>query len=73
MSRVTENVANYVNNMGINLTKMSEAINIEYSVLYDSLGAKGRRRDLRDNELLNVCKFLGKNPMDFAEGLTERG
>ena len=67
MSLVTENVAKYINNKAINLTKMSKEIDVEYGVLYDSIGNKRRGRDLRDDELIKVCKFLGVNPMDFAE------
>ena len=71
MSVVTENVARYIQEKGISITKMATATKIEYNPLYDSLGVKGRRRDLRDAELIAVCKFLGKNPMDFADDLAE--
>lgn len=67
MSKVTENVAQFVKEKGINLTKMAKATNIEYGSLYDSLGSSGRGRDLKDDEFVKVCKFVGKNPMDFAE------
>lgn len=67
MSLVTLNVAKYIKNKGIQISKISEATNIEYAPLYDSLGNRGRGRDLRDDELIKVCAFLEKNPMDFAE------
>lgn len=67
MSPVTFNVAKYIRNKGIQISKISEATNLEYAPLYDSLGSGGRGRDLRDDELIKVCTFLEKNPMDFAE------
>ncbi len=67
MSAVTKNVAKYINNKGIQISKISEATELEYAPLYDSLGNSGRGRDLRDDELIKVCTFLEKNPMDFAE------
>lgn len=67
MSYITNNVAKYVKDMGINLSKMAKKTGVEYSALYDSLAHKGRDRDLRDEEFVEVCKFLGVNPMDFAD------
>lgn len=72
MSKVTEKVAAYVKEKGINISKMSEAIGVEYCSLYDSLGNSGRGRDLRDYEFVRVCYFIGKNPMDFADLLEEK-
>lgn len=67
MSAVTENVAKFVREKGINLTKLSKGTNIEYCAIYDSLGNSGRGRDLKDEEFVRICRFIGKNPMDFAE------
>ena len=38
-----------------------------YAALYASLGSKGRKRELRADELTSVCAVLKINPMDFAE------
>lgn len=67
MSQVTTRVANYVNSKGISIARLSEATGVEYCAIYDSLGPKGRGRDLRDYEFIRVCKFLEVNPMDFAD------
>lgn len=68
MSQVTTRVAKYVKDKGISIAKMSEVTGLEYGAIYDSLGPRGRGRDLRDNEFIKVCKFLEVNPMDFADG-----
>lgn len=66
MSSVTKNVANYVNSMGINISKMSRDTGIPYGQLIVSLRHNDRDRSLRDDELIAICSFLGVNPMDFA-------
>ena len=35
--------------------------------IYNSLANPKRNRDLKDYELIRICKFLEVNPMDFAE------
>ena len=67
MSLVTTRIAKYVSDRGINITKISEMTGLEYGVIYDSLGPRGRGRDLRDDELIKICTFLEVNPMDFAD------
>lgn len=68
MSVVTKKVSEYVKNKGINLSKLSRDTNIRYMDIYNSLANPKRNRDLKDYELIRICKFLGVNPMDFAEG-----
>lgn len=63
----TKNLAKYVRDKAINLSAMSRATGIAYSVLYDSLANKNRERPLSVDEAIIICKFLGVNPMDFAE------
>ena len=41
------------------------------SALYDSLANKKRERPLSMDEAIIICKFLGGNPMDFAEEKTK--
>lgn len=67
MSKVTSNVSNYVRNKGINLSKVARDTGISYMALYDSLLNDERKRDLRDEEFLKVCDFLGVDPRDFAD------
>lgn len=63
----TQMLSEYVRKTGINLTKMSKETKIPYMTLYDSLANDKRDRELRVDEFFAICKFLGKNPMDFAE------
>ena len=63
---VTKNVARYVDEIGINLSELSRKSGIEYATLYASLGSKGRKRELRADELTSICAVLKINPMDFA-------
>ena len=67
MSAVTENLNEYIQSMGISISKMSKATGIPYGNLIASLTSKQRNRSLRDDEFLSVCSFLGKDPMDFVE------
>lgn len=66
MSAVTVKVSEYVRNKGINISKMSRDTGVPYMALYDSLLNSERQRDLRDNEFLEVCDFLGIDPREFA-------
>ena len=66
MSKVTARVSNYIRTKGINLSKISRDTGISYAALYDSLMNDERKRDLRDEEFLEVCGFLGVDPRDFA-------
>lgn len=67
MSKVTSRVSSYIRTKGINLSKMSRDTGISYAALYDSLMNDERNRDLRDEEFLKVCVFLGVDPRQFAE------
>lgn len=67
MSVVTRNIANYVKEKGFNISKMSRDTGVQYNALYSSLLDAERERSLRDDELIAICKFLGINPMDFAD------
>ena len=66
MDAQTKAVGNYVKDKGINLSKMSRVTGIPYVSLYDSLLNDSRDRNLRAGEYMQVCKFLGVNPLDFA-------
>lgn len=73
MSAVTEKISQYVRKKGINISKMSRDTGVSYMALYDSLLNTERQRDLRDSEFLAVCFFLGVDPRDFADKLTNEG
>ena len=63
----TKNLAAYIKGKAINLSAMSRATGISYNALYDSVASKDRERPLSMDESLKICKFLGVNPMDFAD------
>lgn len=63
----TKIISQYVQEKGINISKMSRITEISYAALYDSLVNKDRDRDLRAGELLSVCTYLGLNPADLNE------
>lgn len=69
---VSKNLANYIEKKGINISAMSRATNIERGKLHMSLSNSiddSKRRPLKDDELVKVCKYIGVNPMDFADDL----
>lgn len=66
---ITKNIARYINDMGFNLSELSRKSGVAYGSLYASL--KGER-ELRANELTDLCFVLHINPMEFAEQ-EERG
>ena len=70
---MTSRVSSYIKTKGINLSKMARDTGLSYMALYDSLMNDERDRDLRDEEFLKVCAFLGVDPMDFAEREQEGG
>ena len=55
-----KNIAKYVKSKGITLTVMAKQTGIAYMALYDSLINERRKRKLRSNELIAICKFLEK-------------
>lgn len=60
---VTKKVAQYVENLGINLSELSRQTGIPYMPLYKSMKES---RELRADEFTAICAFLHVNPMDFA-------
>ena len=67
MDNETRNLSNYVREKGFKLSTIAKETNISYTSLYDSLANDSKGRDLRAGEFMAICKFLEKNPMDFAE------
>lgn len=67
MSVITLKVSKYVKQKGINLLEMSRKTGLSYTALYDSLLNKKRKRDLRDYEFIEICRFLDIDPKEFIE------
>ena len=67
---VSKNLSTYIAMRGINLSAMSRATGISRGILQMSLSTRvsdNKRRPLKDDELVKVCRYLEVNPMDFAE------
>ncbi|MDD3648471.1 MAG: helix-turn-helix domain-containing protein [Candidatus Dojkabacteria bacterium] len=69
---VTENIAKYVKDIGVNLSELSRKSGVSYQALYASLSSRSRFRELRANELTDICFILKINPMDFADKPEEK-
>lgn len=63
---VTENLSGYVRKQGINLSRLSRDTGIPYIALYNSLANSNRKRSIRGQELIDICRILGVDPRDFA-------
>lgn len=63
-SIVTSGIAKYIAEKGHSLTVISDATNIAYNVIYNSLGPNATR-ELRACEYLAICHFLEIDPMKF--------
>ncbi len=62
----TNNISQYISEKCIKIAAMAKSTNISEGILRRSLSTK--KRDLRADELLQVCTFLEKNPFDFFPG-----
>lgn len=56
-----------IESKSINLSKMAREIGVSYRAVYNSLRNTETDRELRSSELIAICRFLGVNPLDFAE------
>lgn len=63
---VTKALGQYIKEKGISITRIAKATGISYQILYNCFGKK-KIRELKADELLLVCKFLGVNPYDFMK------
>lgn len=65
MDRATSCIAEYVGKLGIKISSISRGTGVPDGILRRSLSAK--ERDLRADEFLAICNFLGKSPLDFYQ------
>ncbi len=63
---VTQRVADYVRSKGISTAKISEMTGVGYQILCNCFD-NNKSRQLKADELLLVCRFLGVNPYDFMD------
>ena len=64
---ISKRIGKYMKEKGFNLSEVARKTGLNYQSLYTSLYDEERERDLRTEELIPLCIFLGVNPMDFAE------
>lgn len=67
---VTKNLSVYVAEKGINLSVLSRATGIKRGVLHKSLSgavADEKRRPLKGEELIKICRFLDVDPLKFDD------
>ena len=64
---VSKKIGAYIKERGFNLSEIARKTGLDYSALYASLYDENKSRDLRTEELITLCKYLGVNPMDFAD------
>ena len=70
---VTKNIAKYIRDIGVNLSELSRKSGIPYGSLYASVGDDKKNRELRADELTDICFVLHINPMDFADNSDKKG
>lgn len=63
--KATNQVADCIQKLGVKYTSMAREIGISEGILRRSLIM--RERSLRADEFLAICRFLGREPFDFAE------
>lgn len=61
--RATELVADYIAECGIQKSVISRKTGISDGILRRSLSS--RKRSLRADEFLKICRFLGEDPFNF--------
>lgn len=61
----TNSISDYIKGMGINISALSRGAGISDGILRRSIVR--RERDLRADEMISICKFLGKDPFDFYQ------
>lgn len=61
----TNNIADYIKGMGINISALARGSGVSDGILRRSI-VRGER-DLRADEMISICQFLGKNPFDFCQ------
>ena len=62
----TQKVAKYVADKGIKISVLSEKTEISRNVL-DNCFSEENTRELRADEFLSVCEFLGVDPLIFKK------
>lgn len=59
----TMGISNHIQELGINISALSRGTGIPDGILRRSIVRN--ERALRADEMLSICNFLGKNPLEF--------
>lgn len=59
----TNNIADYIKGLGINISALSRNSGVSDDILRRSIVRK--ERSLRFGEAIAICNVIGKNPLDF--------
>lgn len=62
----TNNIADYIKGIGINISALSRNSGVSDNILRRSIVNKDR--SLRFSEAIAICNAIGKNPLDFYPG-----
>lgn len=68
---ITNNIADYIKGMGINISALSRNTGVPDGILRRSIVSK--ERSLRGDEVMSICLAIGKNPFDFYPGTADTG
>lgn len=63
---IARRIGKYMKEKGFNLSEVARKTGLDYQSLYSSLYDKSRKRDLRTEELIPLCIFIGVDPREFA-------
>lgn len=62
---ITERIADIVSQRGVSTAKIAEVTGISPQILYNCFDQK-KKRELKADELILVCRFLNINPLDLS-------
>ncbi len=62
---VTKILSDYIEQKGISVLRMCEKTGLSYKRIQPSL-AKNGKRELRATEFMEICHYIGVDPMTFS-------
>ena len=67
---VTKNVSTYIQEKGISVLRMCEKTGLSYKRIQPSL-SRNCNRELRAEEFMTICRYIGVDPKEFAPFIRE--
>lgn len=68
---ITTKIANIISDRGISISRIAEVTGISSQILYNCFDSS-KTRELRADELVLVCDFLGVNPLELKDNLINK-